>query len=133
MTTMLITTYIWELSSRSASNLPQLQVWVAGQGTTSSNTHLPEGQRESTLSLRLSIPHSRRSYAGGHLTPCFDKSKGACRPEGSSEAHLLPHRYRGITSNRPENQPWKAMSICFAACPEKARRLQVRYGLQEAR
>src|ERR1700679_3247883 len=69
--------------------------------------------RESTLSLRMSIPHSRRSCAGGHLTPCFDKLKGACRPEGSSETHLLPHRYRGITSNRPENQPWKAMSICF--------------------
>lgn len=47
-----------------------------GQGTNSSNTHLPEEQRESTLSLRMSIPHSRRSCAGGHLTPCFDKLKG---------------------------------------------------------
>ena len=92
---------------------------MAGQGTNSSNTHLPEERRESTLSLCMSIPHSRRSCAGGHLTPCFDKLKGAWRPEGSSEAHLLPHRYRGVTSNRPENQPWKAMSICFAAAPKK--------------
>lgn len=72
---------------------------------------LPEEQKEFTLSFCISIPHSRRSCAGGHSTPCFDKLKGACRPEGSSEAHLLPHRYRGVTSNRPENQPCRLVSL----------------------
>ena len=118
---------------RSASNSPQLQVWVVGQGTTLP-TRTSQRSRRNPLFL-FACPSRIREGAAQADTrfPCFDKFKGACRPEGSSEAHLLPHRYRGITSNRPENQPWKAMSICFAACPEKARRLQVHYGLQEVR
>ncbi|OCL11856.1 hypothetical protein AOQ84DRAFT_174027 [Glonium stellatum] len=68
----------------------------------------------------MPVPDSRRSCAGGPSTPCFDKFKGGCRPEGFQQSTPIASSVSWGTSNRPQKERIKSRVDLFRCMPRRA-------------